>query len=355
MMPPTDRHVTGGVDTHGDVHVVAVLDSATGRWLDTASFPTSKAGYVSALGWLRGFGQLDQVGVESTGHYGAGLTRFLHSEDVKVTEVDRPDRKTRRFEGKSDPIDAEAAARAVLSGRANGEPKSRDGLVEAIRVLEVAHHSAVKDRTRAINQFKGLLVSAPEPLRDSLGGLAFAAQLVRARRFPDGHGDPVERETRWALKELARRIGFLDEQTGRLQARISELTTKVSPALMGMSGVGPHVAAQLLVAAGDNPQRMHSEAAFAKLCGVCPIPASSGKTAGHHRLNPFGDRRANNALFTIVLVRMRHDPVTRAYVARRTTEGKTRRDIMRCLKRFVAAKCSRRSSILPTISPPGRS
>jgi transposase len=336
MMTPTDRHVTGGVDTHGDVHVAAVLDSATGRWLDTASFPTSKAGYVSVLGWLRGFGQLDQVGVESTGHYGAGLTRYLLGQDVKVTEVDRPDRKLRRFEGKSDPIDAEAAARAVLSGRAHGAPKSRDGLVEAIRALEVVHHSATKDRTRAINQFKSFLVSAPEPLRDTLRGLVFDAQLTRARRFPDGHRDPVEREIRLALKELARRIGFLDEQTARFDARIRELAAEVSPALMGLSGVGPHVAAQLLVAAGDNPQRMHSEAAFAKLCGVCPIPASSGKMAGHHRLNRGGDRRANNALFTVVLVRMSHDPATRAYVARRTREGKTRRDIMRCLKRFVA-------------------
>jgi transposase len=336
MMTPTDRHVTGGVDTHSDVHVAAVLDSATGRWLDTASFPTSKAGYVSVLDWLRGFGQLDQVGVESTGHYGAGLTRFLLGEEVNVIEVNRPDRQARRFEGKSDPIDAEAAARAVLSGRAKGAPKSRDGLVEAIRALEVVHHGAVKDRTRAINQFKGLLVTAPEPLRDSLRGLVFNGQLVRARRFSDGHSDPVERETRWALKELARRIGFLDEQTGRLEARISELTAEVSPALIGLSGVGPHVAAQLLAAAGDNPQRMRSEAAFAKLCGACPIPASSGKTDGRHRLNRGGDRRANNALFTIVLVRMGHDPATRAYVARRITEGKTRKEIMRCLKRFVA-------------------
>ena len=347
MMTPTERHVTGGVDTHGDVHVVAVLDSATGRWLDTASFPTSKVGYVSVLAWLRGFGEVDQVGIESTGSYGAGLTRFLLAEDVEVIEVDRPDRKTRRFEGKSDPIDAEAAARAVLSGRASGTPKSRDGLVEAIRALEVVHHGAVKDRTRAINQFKALLVSAPEPLRDCLRRLVFSAQLVRARRFPDGHGDPVERETRWALKELARRIGFLDDQTGRLEARIGELAAEVSPALIGLSGVGPHVAAQLLAAAGDNPQRMRSEAAFAKLCGVCPIPASSGKTAGHHRLNRGGDRRANNALFTVVLVRMRHDPATRAYVARRTTEGKTRKDIIRCLKRFVA-----REVFQALISPP---
>ncbi len=335
MMTSVDRRVTGGVDTHGDVHVAAALGSSTGRHLGTASFPTTTAGYVGLLEWLRGFGELDQVGVESTGSYGAGLMRFLVGEGVEVIEVDRPDRKARRFEGKSDPIDAEAAARAVLSGRASSTPKSRDGLVEAIRALEVVHHGAVKDRTRAINQFKALLVSAPEAVRDGLRGLSFTEQLARARRWPDGHGDDVERETRWSLKELARRIGFQDEQTARLEARIGALAAQASPALIGLSGVGPHVAAQLLAAAGDNPQRLRSEAAFAKLCGACPIPASSGKT-NRHRLNRGGDRRANNALFTIVLVRMRHDPATRAYVARRTTEGKSRKEIMRCLKRFVA-------------------
>jgi transposase len=335
MMTPPARRVTGGVDTHGDVHVAAVLDSATGRHLGTASFPTSAKGYMSLLAWLGDFGELDQVGVESTGSYGAGLTRFLRAESVEVIEVDRPDRKARRFEGKSDPTDAEAAARAVLSGRAKSTPKSRDGLVEAVRSLEVVHHGAVKDRTRAINQFKSLLVSAPDDVRDSFRRLSFADQLARARRLPDGHDDLVEREARWALKELARRIRFLDEQTARLEARIGELAAQASPALIGLCGVGPHVAAQLLAAAGDNPERMRSEAAFAKLCGACPVPASSGKT-NRHRLNRGGDRRANNALFTIVLVRMRHDPATRAYVARRSAEGKNRKEIMRCLKRFVA-------------------
>lgn len=335
MMTPPNRHVTGGVDTHGDVHVAAALESATGRHLGTASFAATAAGYTTLLVWLGAFGELDQVGVESTGSYGAGLTRFLRSEGVEVIEVDRPDRKARRFEGKSDPTDAEAAARAVISGRAASTPKSRDGLVEAIRTLEVVYHGAVKDRTRAINQFKALLVSAPEPLRDGFRRLALGDQLARARRFADGRGDHVERETRWALKELARRIEFLDAQTGRLEVRIGELAAQASPALMGLCGVGPHVAARLLAAAGDNPQRMRSEAAFAKLCGACPIPASSGKTI-RHRLNRGGDRRANNALFTIVLVRMRHDPATRAYVARRTAQGKTRKEIMRCLKRFVA-------------------
>ncbi len=334
MMTPAALRVTGGVDTHGDVHVAAVLDSLSCRQLGTASFPTTAEGYASLLEWLRGFGALDRVGVESTGSYGAGLMRFLGAEGVEVIEVDRPDRKARRFEGKSDPIDAEAAARAVLSGRAASTPKSRDGLVEAIRALEVVYHGAVKDRTRAINQFKALLVSAPETVRNALRPLCFADQLARARRWPEQHGDPVECETRWALKELARRIGFLDEQTDRLEARIGTLAAQASPALMGLSGVGPHVAAGLLAAAGDNPQWMRSEAAFAKLCGACPIPASSGKTS-RHRLNRGGDRRANNALFTIVLVRMRHDSATRAYVARRSAEGKSRKEIMRCLKRYV--------------------
>ena len=179
-------------------------------------------------------------------------------------------------------------------------------------------------------------MTAPDGLRHRLrDGLSLTAQLERARRFPDNHPDPVELQTRFALRELARRIGFLDDQNHRLETRIAGLVTAHAPALLGVFGVGPHAAAQLLAATGDNPQRLRSEAAFAKLCGVCPLPASSGKTT-RHRLNRGGDRRANNALFTIVLVRMRHDPATRAYVARRTTEGKTRKEIMRCLKRYVS-------------------
>jgi transposase len=352
MMTLTDRRVTGGVDTHGDVHVAAVLDSATGRLLETESFPTTLPGYAALLEWFGGFGELEQIGVESTGSYGAGLTRFLQAEGVTVIEVDRPDRKARRLEGKTDTVDAAAAARAVLSGRASSIPKSRNGAVEAIRAIEVVYHGAVKDRTRAINQFKSLLVSAPQPLRDKLRGLRFTAQLTRAKRFGDTTGDLVEIETRRALKELARTIAFLDDQASRLETRINELTSEASPALMGLQGVGPHVAAQLLAAAGDNPDRMRSEAAFAKLCGVCPISASSGKTS-RHRLNRGGDRRANNALFVIVLVRMRYDPATRAYVARRTTEGKSGKEIMRCLKRFVAREVYQAIVNPPTDLPSG--
>ena len=336
MMTSPHRRVTGGVDTHDDVHVAAVLDSATGRQLGTNSFPTTVAGYAWLLAWIGEHGIIDMVGVESTGSWGAGLARHLTAHRVEVIEVDRPDRKARRHDGKSDPTDAVAAARAALSGRATAIPKSRDGAVEAIRTLEIVYHAATVDRTRAINQFKALIVTAPDGLRHRLrNDLSLATQLGRARRFPDNHPDPIELQTRFALRELARRIGFLDDQNRRLETRIADLVTAHAPALLGVFGVGPHAAAQLLAAAGDNPHRLRSEAAFAKLCGVCPLPASSGKTS-RHRLNRGGDRRANNALFTIVLVRMRHDPATRAYVARRTAEGKTRKEIIRCLKRFVA-------------------
>jgi transposase len=335
MMTSNLRGVTGGVDTHGDVHVAVVLDSTTGRRFDTATFSTTTAGYLELHAWLCSFGELDQVGIESTASYGAGLCRFLRSQGVTVIEVNCPDRRVRRFNGKDDPTDAEAAARAVLAGTATAIPKSSDGPVEAIRALEITYHSASKDRTRAINQFKALLISAPAELREHLQQHSFHRQLQLARRFHDHHDDLVEQELRYTFKELARRIAFLNDQLARLEAHIKDIAADAAPALLGLHGVGPHVAAQLLAAAGDNPDRLRSEAAFAKLCGACPIPASSGKTT-RHRLNPYGDRRANNALFTIVLVRMRHHRPTRTYVARRITEGKTRKDIMRCLKRFVA-------------------
>jgi transposase len=336
MMASIDCRVTGGVDTHDDIHVAAVCDTASGRTLDTASFPTTPAGYRELLEWMNDHGTVDRIGVESTGSWGAGLTRHLTAAGVKVIEVDRPDRKARRLDGKTDAVDAAAAALAVISGRATGIPKSRDGSVEAIRQLEIVYHAASKDRTRAINQFKAIIVAAPAALRHRLrDGLTLKNQLARARRFSDNHPDLVEQQTRFALREIARRIEFLDQHSARLGTRLNDLVIAHNPALIGLSCVGVHSAAQLLAAAGDNPQRIRSEAAFAKLCGACPMPASSGKT-NRHRLNRGGDRRANNALFTIVLNRMQRDPITRAYVARRTAEGLSKKEIMRCLKRYVA-------------------
>jgi len=337
--PPVN--VTGGVDTHADVHVAAAVCSTSHRLLDTASFEATPAGYVQLLAWLLSFGLLDAVGIEGTGTYGAGLARFLTAEGVELIEVDRPDRAARRLHGKSDPVDAEAAARAVLSGRATGTPKTRDGIIEAIRVLQVVYRSAVKDRTAATNQFHSLVVSAPAEMRDELQQMPLKRRLERARRWRDRAGDDIAaRATRQALRELALRIELLDNQTNRLEAELDVLTDQAAPALRDLVGVGVHVAARLLVAAGDNPERIHTEAAFAHLCGVAPIRASSGKT-NRHRLNRGGDRSANHALWRIVMVRRTCDERTAAYFARRTAEGLSEREIARCLKRFIAREVHR--------------
>lgn len=339
--------ITGGVDTHGLTHHAAVIDQI-GRHLADREFPATIRGYRDLLDWMRGHGTVTAIGVEGTGAYGAELARVLTAAGVTVVDVDRPDRKTRRLKGKSDPIDAYAAATAVLSGRATGIPKSRDGVVEAVRVLRIARRSAVKARTQAMNQIRGLLVSAPAMLREQVAGLERAA-LIRtlARRRP---GDDLSRPlaaTRASLRRLARRHQALDAEIAELDIEIGPLVKQAAPALLELFGVGPETAGQLLASAGDNPERMRSEGAFAHLAGVAPIPASSGRTH-RHRLNRGGNRAANNALHTIVLTRMRFDERTRAYVERRTKEGLNKKDIMRCLKRFVAREVYRALTSTPT-------
>ena len=349
--PPVN--VTGGVDTHADIHVAAAVCSTSHRLLDTETFPATPAGYVKLLAWLASFGLLDAVGIEGTGTYGAGLARFLTAEGVTLVEVDRPDRAARRQHGKSDPVDAEAAARAVLSGRATGTPKSRNGIIEAIRVHQVVYRSAVKDRTAAINQFHAIVVSAPAEIREDLQRMALKARLEQVRRWRDRTGDDVaHRATRQALRELALRIGFLDDQAQRAEAELDVLTDLAAPALLDILGVGVHVAAQLLVTVGDNPDRITTEAAFAHLCGVAPIPASSGKT-NRHRLNRGGDRSANHALWRIAMTRRTCDARTATYVARRTAEGKSEREITRCLKRYIAREVHRAITRPSPLAPRG--
>ena len=337
--PP--RNVTGGVDTHADVHVAAAVCSQSHQLLGCATFDTTPTGYVKLLAWLVGFGKLDQVGIEGTGTYGAGLARYLTAEGVPLVEVDRPDRAARRQHGKSDTIDAEAAARAVLSGRASGTPKSRDGIIEAIRVHQVVYRSAVRARTAAINQFHAVVVSAPAEIREFLQQMPLKQRFERARRWRQRDGDDIAcRATRQVLRELALRIQLLDDQAHRTEAELDVLTDRAAPALRDLVGVGIHTAARLLVTAGDNPERLHSEAAFAHLCGVAPIRASSGKT-NRHRLNRGGDRSANHALWTIAMSRRTCDQRTIAYVARRTAEGLSTREITRCLKRYIAREVHR--------------
>jgi transposase len=327
--------ITGGVDTHLDVHVAAALDQIGGL-LGTASFATTPAGYRQLLCWLRAFGPIVQVGIEGTSSYGAGLTRVLQQAGISVVEVDRPNRQERRREGKSDTLDAIAAARAALAGKALGAPKTKDGNVEGIRVLSVVRQSASKARTQALNQIRSLVSTAPAELREQLRALTIAQTVTTCAAYRPRAGSDVETVSKVALRVLARRVQHLDTEIGELDTRRTALVEQVAPELLQAFGVGPETAATLLVCVGDNPERLHSEAAFARLCGVAPIPAGSGKTDGYHRLHRGGDRQANSALWRIVLVRMSTDPDTKAYVARRTKEGKQKKFIMRCLKRYIA-------------------
>jgi transposase len=328
------RVITGGVDTHSEVHVAAALDPVGGL-LGVREFPATAAGYCGLLGWLRGFGAVALVGIEGTGSYGAGLARHMAGAGIRVVEVDRADRQDRRRNGKSDPLDAVSAARAAQSGRAAGAPKGRDGAVEAIRVLMVAKRSARNERTQAINQARALILTGPDELRSRFAGhraAALAAGITALRPRPGGAADYA---VRIALRELGRRVEFLDAQIERLDELIVPLVTVRAPGLLSLCGVGPDTAALLLIAAGDHPERLRSEAAWAHMCAVAPIPASSGKTR-RHRLNRGGNREANHALWRIVITRMSARPATRAYVERRTEEGLSRKEIIRCLKRYVA-------------------
>ena len=327
--------VTGGVDTHLDVHVAAALDQIGGL-LGTASFPTTPLGYAQLIEWLVGFGAVSQVGVEGTSSYGAGLTRSLQAEGIDVVEVDRPNRQKRRRVGKSDTLDAIAAARAALAGEALGQPKSKSGNVEGIRVLGVARQSSIKARTQALNQIRSLVSTAPTELRERLRALPIKQMVTVCAAFRPADDSSVETSTKLALRVLARRVQFLDEEVADLDTRRTALVKQVAPKLLEAFGVGPHTAATLLVTVGDNPERLRNEATFARLCGVAPIPAGSGKTDGYHRLHRGGDRQANSALWTIVLSRMATHQPTKDYVERRTKEGKQTRFIMRCLKRHVA-------------------
>lgn len=328
--------VTVGVDTHGDTHTAAVIDTA-GRLLGCQQFPADAPGYAALLAWAVTFGAVLLAAIEGTGAYGAGLARFLRDAGVDLLEIDRPDRKARRFAGKSDPLDAEAAARAGLARVRTGIPKDRTGKVEALRNLRVARRSAVDQRADCVRRIKTLLVTATDELREQLRHLP-DRELLRtcAALRPDTTraGEP-EQAAKIALRALARRHAALVEEITELDQVIEPLVTEINPALLQLNGVGADVAGQLLVTAGENTDRLRSEAAFAMLCGVAPIPASSGKTH-RHRLNRGGDRQANAALYRIVLCRLRWDPRTQAYARRRTEEGLSKKDIIRCLKRLIA-------------------
>jgi transposase len=328
--------VVGGVDTHADVHVAAAVDS-NGGVLGVESFPTDSAGYEALAGWLVGFGPVIRVGVEGTGSYGVGLARYLYNEGIVVVEVDRPNRQIRRRLGKSDPIDAISAARAALSGTASVTPKLRNGPVEQIRVLLVARRSARQQRIATLNQLRQVVICGPDPIRVRFKdryktGLVSEAAAMRPRKG----SDPIVHTTNVVIRGLARRIQYLNGEMREIDEELERLIQATAPTLFALYGVGVDTAASLLVTAGDNPDRLHTERSWAHLCGVTPLPAGSGKTTGRVRLNRGGDRQANAALYRIVLTRMASDDQTRNYVRRRRAEGLSTAEIMRCLKRYVA-------------------
>jgi transposase len=326
--------VTGGVDTHLDVHVAAALNEQ-GALLGVESFSATMAGYRKLLHWLESFGNVELVGVEGTGSYGAGLTRHLLAHEIAVVEVDRPNRQRRRRKGKSDPQDAVAAARAAQGGEATGSAKSRDGNVESMRVLRVARSSARRSRTQAINQIRSLISTAPDELRAQLRQLSIYQVLTVTSAYRHSGRKDVTTLTKLALRTLARRALWLEDEVKEIDRLLKGLVKETAPELCAIVGVGTDVASAILVAAGDNPERLKNESTFAKLCGVSPLDASSGKQE-RHRLNRSGDRQANSALWHIVLTRMVSDPRTRYYIKRRMKDGRTKKEAIRCLKRYVA-------------------
>ena len=331
---PDVEEIILGVDTHKDLHVAAVI-SMLGALLDTANFPTTADGYQQLLAWAQGFGVLRRAGVECTGSYGAALTRQLRAAGILVTEVNQPDKASRRRRGKTDAIDAKAAARAVLSGQATATAKTGDGPVAMVRLFQLAKASAVKSRTQAINQLKAVLVCADPLLRDSMAGLSTPKLIRQCAALPADTASDAATAAAYTLQLLARRIRDLTDQINDLNLQITQVLAAHAAQLLERKGVGPDTTATLRIAAGDNPERLHTEASFAALCGVSPLEASSGKTH-RRRLNRGGDRHPNCARHTIVLSRLRWDARSRAYVQGRITEGKTKREAIRCLKRYVA-------------------
>lgn len=333
--------MVGGVDTHADTHTLAVLNTQ-GRVQFTETFSADHSGYDALVDRLNHCGNVDVIGVEGTNSYGAGLTRFLREHGFTVKEVLRPTRQVRRLNGKSDPVDAIQAARSVLSGDGISEPKDTTTPAESLRFLLVGREALVSSAASLIVTIKSLLVTAPEELRAryrDMSNLKLIAALARSRPLAEGLDVPAVGAAH-ALRDLARTYQEMNARATRLETQIRDILTTHYPAVLDIYCAGPVSAAQLVVTTGGNPHRVRNEAAFAQLCGVAPIPASSGKTV-RHRLNRGGDRRGNQALYRIAVVRLRHDPRTRAYAQKRRAEGKTSMETIRCLKRAIAREAYR--------------
>jgi transposase len=327
--------VIAGIDTHADTHHVALI-SETGTHLANKEFLAVGSGYRNIMEFITGFGPVIAVGVEGTGSYGAELARTLTKEGIQVLEVMRPNRQGRRLRGKSDPLDAYQAAESVLARRGIATPKARDGAVESLRVLRAERSTAMRARVAVMTQIQSILVAAPESLRARYRGLSAAAMIAALEKTRPARdiSDPAS-ATAIVLKRLAARYRHLHQELALIDAELDAIITIHAPMIRDLRGVGTDVASQLLVTVGDNPERITTEAKFAALVGVAPIPASSGKTI-RHRLSRGGDRQANKAIHHVALVRMMSDSRTKTYVTRRRQEGKSTKEVMRCLKRYIA-------------------
>ena len=335
-----------GVDTHKDEHAAVLLDGLGGKLAELV-LPATEAGFARLLDFCSGqvgpAGRVVAFGVEGTGSYGIGLARFLRRHGHQVQEVSRPPRRgERRLAGKSDAIDAEHAARQVLTGAKLATPKTADGSVESLRLLKIARDTAVKARTTAMITLKATLVTAGDQLRAELEPLTDYRLIEACAALPSAPSlaDP-DAAMRHVLRSLARRWLALHEEVKGHSRHLKTQTRALAPRLVEAVGVGLDIAAEMLITAGDNPERIRSEAAFAKMCGVAPIPAGSGKTNGRHRLSRGGNRQANAALYRAVIVRMRWHQPTVDYLTRRTAEGMSKREIIRCLKRYLVRQIYR--------------
>jgi transposase len=322
-----------GVDTHRDAHTLVIVEARTGRAQEELSLAANRSGYRRALTLARAHAPRARVwAIEGTGSYGAGLSRFLTSRGEQVREIERPQRQERGERGKSDALDAARAARELVAGRAGSLPRG-GRQTQAVRALLVTREGTVRQCTQTLNELRALIVTAPSELREGLHALPESRLLATCASLRAG----AERERAayaLALRTLARRIRQLRAEARALEAEIDKRVHVLAPHLLAQAGVGPISAATILTS-WSHQGRLRSEAAFARLSGAAPIPASSGQTI-RHRLDRGGDRRLNRALHTILLTRRRQDPATRAYISRRLAEGKSEREAVRCLKRYLA-------------------
>jgi transposase len=324
-----------GVDTHCDQHVLAVVVAGTGVVVARRSVCSSAGGYAEALRFAQAAADGARVwAVEGAGHYGAGLARHLSGRGETVLEAGRGPRDQRRLQGKDDSLDAVRAARAALASETPALPRTGQQR-EALRLLLLARRSAVDVRRLALVQLRSVIVTCPDQLREELRGLPAGRLVERCSRLRRSRSrTPDELASTLVLRSLARRIQAATVEAAELEREILAHVRALAPHLLDEPGIGPIVAAQLIVS-WSHHGRVRSEAAFARLAGVAPVPASSGQTT-RHRLSRGGDRQLNRALHTVILHRRQHDPATKDYIARRVAEGKTRRDAVRLLKRYLA-------------------